>query len=319
MSVYTSVSQDELEAFLSGYDAGALVGYQGITDGMENSNYFIACDGAEYVLTLFESKSASELPYFLSLVDFLSARGVPCAVPVTNGNGNCLGELNAKPAVLFRRLPGRWLLSPGQDECEQVGRALGAMHRVGLGFDGRRADDRGLDWMRTSATRLSTHLSEADLRLLQDELNYQECYRKADLPRGVIHADLFRDNVLFSNGRLAGLIDFYTACDGCLLYDLAVTVNDWCVEEDGCVDHSRQEALIRGYSSERQITPGEADAWGVMLRRAALRFWISRLVEFHSQRPGEMALIKDPDEIKRILVSRSMGNVPPLEVGVVPS
>lgn len=310
MSVYTSVTHAQLQRFLSRYCVGELVAYRGISDGMENSNFLVRTSGGEYVLTLFEARTLQELPYYLDLVLFLSTHGAPCAAPVADGAGQYLGVLNAKPAALFERLPGDWLRSPDAQQCEALGRTLGKMHRVGRQYRPRRVNDTGLAWMQGVAEELLPRLAPDEQVLLREELSYQQRRVFESLPQGVIHGDLFRDNVLFTDtGQLSGVIDFYNACDELLLYDLAITVNDWCVEAGGGLDRTRTQALLRGYHAERPFTPAEREAWSPLLRRAALRFWLSRLREKFHPRPGEMALYKDPDEFKRQLQARRGGVV----------
>jgi len=304
MSVYTRVEREQLEDFLTNYDLGELVKQQGISDGIENTNYFVTTTKGRYVLTLFESLSAEELPFFLDLMAFLAARGVPSASPLADNSGSYLRTLNDRPAALVERLSGAWVPAPSVAQCAALGAALGRSNREGQAFKGQRANTRGPHWWRVTSEQVMDKLSEADAKMLQDELTYQASHRLDDLPRGVIHADLFRDNALFQENELTGVIDFYYACSDALLYDLAVAVNDWCSNEDGSLDEERTSAMLQGYNRERPLTDQEHRSWPVMLRAGALRFWLSRLQDKLFPRPGEMTHIKDPEEYARVLRDR---------------
>ncbi len=304
MSVFTPVGRDELEAFLRHYAVGELVDYQGISAGIENTNFFVTTTGGEYVLTLFEALSADELPYFLDLMAYLAEHDVPSAHPVADDSGRYLRTLNGKPAALVQRLPGHNVEHPNPVQCAELGRAVGHMHVVGQDFPGHRENRRGPHWWATTAERVLPKLSPDEARLLEQELAFQRRHAHDALPRGVIHADLFRDNALFVDDRLTGIIDFYYACNDVLLYDVAVTVNDWCTDAEGELDAPRLDAFLDAYRQEREFTPAEHGAWPVMLRAAALRFWLSRLQDKHFPREGELTHIKDPDVFRRILERR---------------
>ena len=304
MSVYTRIERHELEEFLRGYSVGALVDFSGISAGIENTNYFVTTSQGSYVLTLFETLNADQLPYFLDLMAHLAEHGVPCAHPVVGLQGHYLRTLKDKPAALVQRLSGSNVEHPGTAQCAAVGHALGQMHMAGLSFQGRRAPDRGPAWRAATARKVLPRLSNEHAELLKDELTYQAQHSGLQLPQGVIHADLFRDNVLFTGERLTGIIDFYYACNDALLYDLAVTVNDWCSAEDGALRPEQSSALLTAYRQQRPLQPEEHPAWPVMLRAAALRFWLSRLHDLHFPRPGEMTHTKDPEVFRRILCER---------------
>ena len=304
MSVYTPVERDELEAFLQNYALGELVEYEGISAGIENTNYFVTTSEQCMVLTLFENHGAAELGYFLDLMAFLAEHEVPSAHPIADNHGNYLRELNGKPAALVMRLNGRGIDNPTTAQCAAIGHALAQLHLAGQEFSGRRANDRGPHWWRVTRDAIFEQLDGADQALLEEELAFQTAHRFDALPRGVIHADLFRDNALFEGETLTGLIDFYYACNDVLLYDVAVTVNDWCSREDGAIDEAKALALLGAYRQVRPISEGELQAWPVMLRAAALRFWLSRLQDLHFPREGELTHIKDPNAFKRILLQR---------------
>ena len=304
MSVYTPVGRAELESFLRHYDLGALVDFEGISAGIENTNYFVTTTAGEFVLTLFEALSAEELPYFLDLMAYLAEHGVPSAHPMPDEQGRYLRTLNGKPAALVQRLPGHNVEAPNPVQCAELGKAVGHMHVVGQDFPGRRDNPRGPHWWAETAAKVLPRLAPDAARLLEAELAFQRQHAHDALPRGVIHADLFRDNALFVGDRLTGIIDFYYACNDVLLYDVAVTVNDWCTTDTGELDSPRLDAFLDAYRQERDFTAAERAAWPVMLRAAALRFWLSRLQDQLFPREGELTHIKDPDVFRQILERR---------------
>lgn len=314
MSVYTTVTREELTAFLKTYPVGELVDYEGISAGIENTNYFVDTTDGRWVLTLFERARTEDLPYFLGLMDHLAHRGVPSASPL-EGEQGLLSALNGKPAALVHRLDGRSIMNPSDRQCHEVGSVLAEMHKAGQSFRMHRADCRGMDWARGAASEVLPRLTGEDAELLRSEIEYQASHDRGDLPSGVCHNDLFRDNVLFEEDRIAGLIDFYFACNGALLYDLAVTVNDWCLMKDEHQDISRAstryEALLQGYQEVRPLEATERAAWQQMLRAASLRFWLSRLYDWHFPRDGEMTHSKDPAAFRTLLV-RHRENPPAL-------
>jgi homoserine kinase type II len=305
MSVYTTIERDELEAFLQHYPLGKLQQYEGISAGIENTNYFVDTEKGRFVLTIFESLGKDELPYFLDLMAHLAEHDVPSAHPEADNNGHYLRELKGKPAALVQRLSGKGVEQPSIKQCAALGKALGHLHVVGQSFTGQRANERGPHWWHETAKAVMPHLSEDEQSLLDNELHFQKQHEHDNLPRGVIHADLFRDNALFDGDQLTGLIDFYYACNDVLLYDVAVTVNDWCTCPDGSLDKERLDALVSAYQQERPFTQDEQQAWPVMMRAGALRFWLSRLQDKYFPREGEITHIKDPDAFKRILINRA--------------
>lgn len=306
MSVYTAVERDELEAFLTTYSVGELDDYQGISAGIENTNFFVDTADGRYVLTLFEQLLPREIPFFLELTSFLHHGGVPAAKPEHNRDGRFLSTLNGKPAALVERLTGASVDHPSEAQCAAIGEGLAKLHVVGAEFakNRHRVNDRGPRWWKATAERVMPKIPEEEAAQIQEEMRFQAMHHFPDLPRGVIHADLFRDNALFDGDKLTGIIDFYYACNSLLLYDLAVLVNDWCVEADGTLDGRRLKALLHAYHSVRPLTAAERGAWPVMLRAAALRFWLSRLQDACFPRPGEMTHIKNPDAFRDILRDR---------------
>lgn len=304
MSVFTTVTPDEASAWLKQYAIGALVDLRGISSGIENTNYFLTTTHGRHVLTLFERLAQEELPYFLTLMDHLARHGVPCPQPVANIADSLLASLNGKPASIVSCLAGSSLEDPAPMHCAQVGEALADIHLAGKTFPVQRANPRGAAWWKTVAQQLVPFLDSDAARLLNDEIRFQALHRLQDLPRGVIHADLFRDNVLFDGARLTGVIDFYFACHDVWLYDVAIAANDWCGNSDGTLDEARLLALLQAYHGARPFASIERGAWPVMLRAAALRFWVSRLYDLHFPRPGELTHAKDPGHFERILRQR---------------
>lgn len=304
MSVYTSVTRLQLESWLAAYDLGTLEDLQGIAAGIENTNYFVTTSAGRYVLTLFEKLQPEELPFYLGLMTHLSGAGVPCPRPIPNREGGVLGSLNGKPATLVSRLPGRDVAVPSVDHCQAVGRMLATMHLAGQSYPATMPNPRGMAWWRAAALEVIPRMPAHEVLLLEQELAYQARPPAAALPRGAVHADLFRDNVLFDGPAIGGVIDFYFACTETLLYDLAVTVNDWCVDDVGLLDEHRTRALLGAYHAVRPIESVERDAWPQLLRAGALRFWLSRLFDFHCPRPGELTFAKDPAHFRRILEAR---------------
>ncbi|NOX10119.1 MAG: homoserine kinase [Gammaproteobacteria bacterium] len=302
MSVYTTINQDELIEFLDTYPAGELVEYTGISDGIENTNYFVSTNSDRYVLTLFEEHSAEEMPYFLDLMAHLAEHGVPSAHPIADNAGQYLRELKRKPAALVQRLRGASVTHANTEQCAALGAALGHLHTVGQSFVPQRDNPRGAAWWSSTCTRLLPKLDTADAELIQHEIEAQSQHNFTSLPHGVIHADLFRDNALWEGDHLTGIIDFYYACSGTLLYDLAITVNDWCTQDNGSLDTQRSQAMLHAYAQQRTFLNEENAAWPMLLRAAALRFWLSRLQDYHFPREGEMTHTKDPQVYKNILL-----------------
>lgn len=304
MSVYTIIKRDELENFLSHYSLGTLVEYEGIDAGIENTNYFVTSENGEFVLTIFEEIGFDALPYYLSYMAHLSDHGMPTAHPIADLNGDYVREFKGKPAAIVRRLEGNSVMTPTVSHCAAVGHALAQMHVVGDSFERSLQNPRGLNWSEDTASHVINKLPEDEQLLLKEEIEYRKQVPNSNLPVGVIHADLFRDNVMFKVHTLSGIIDFYYACNDYLLYDLAITVNDWCILDTGDIDSERYRSLINAYSSVRGFHQQEEAAWQYMLRAAALRFWLSRLKDKLFPKDGEITHIKDPDIFKKILLSR---------------
>lgn len=311
MAVFTHVSADELSRWLEGYELGELVRFEGIASGIENSNFFVDTGAGRFVLTLFEVLGAEQLPFYLRLMQHLAARGIPCPDPMPDRQGRLLGELNGKPAALVSRLAGDVVMNPDSRHCVLIGSLLARMHRAAADFEDGLPNLRGLSWWFEVAPAVRPFLDDGQRRMLDDELLAQQRFAATPayraLGRGPVHADLFRDNVLFETEgpRLGGVIDFYFAGVDTWLYDLAVAVNDWCIDEhSGALDPARAGAMLGAYRAERRFSEAEREAWPMMLRAAALRFWLSRLFDYHRPRPAEMVTPKDPIHFEQILRAR---------------
>ena len=311
MSVYTAVSEDELARWLERYSVGRLAALEPIKSGIENTNYFVTTSQGRYVLTLFERLPAAELPFYLDLMAHLARHGIPCPAPIADLSDHYLGELNGKPAALVTRLPGRSIERPGTEECGELGMLLGRMHLAARSYAAYLDNPRGPKWWKFAAAEVRQFLEKSHLDLLERELQFQAGHRFPDLPRGPVHADLFRDNALFERGRVSGVIDFYFAGVDCLAYDVAVCVNDWCLVDpasDVRLERGRARALLAGYHAVRPFEPAEREAWPALLRAAALRFWLSRLYDFHLPRPGMLVHAHDPEHFRRVLELRAGGD-----------
>jgi homoserine kinase type II len=301
MAVFTRVSEQDISAWLSDYSLGSLLELQGIPAGIENTNYFVTTSNGRFVLTLFEVLKADELPFYLNLMSHLARHGIPCPAPVANGKNHFLGELNGKPACIVSRLSGKSVTQPSVANCAAVGAMLGQMHNASLSFGGTMENPRGAAWRTNTAQQVKRFLAAEDAALLESEVALHANFPSDKLPRGIIHGDLFRDNVLMDGERVGGLIDFYFACSDAFVYDLAITLNDWCMGNEQKLDTARAQAMLKAYQSVRPLSQAEIDVWPMTLRVAALRFWISRLFDLHLPRDGEMVMPHDPDHFKRIL------------------
>jgi homoserine kinase type II len=303
MAVFTSVSEAELTAWLGNYSLGQLLALQGIASGIENTNYFVTTSNGRFVLTLFEILGVEELPFYLNLMAHLARHGIPCPDPVANRANQFLGTLNGKPACIVSRLSGKSTTAPSRAQCAAIGAMLGQVHIAGQSFSQIMPNPRGAAWRAATAPQVRPFMDAPQAALLESEVALQARQDWASLPQGVIHADLFRDNVLLEEDRVSGLIDFYFACSDALLYDVAITVNDWCTHADGTLDASKTQTLLRAYHAVRPLTEHEHSAWPLLLRAAALRFWLSRLFDKYLPRNGELINAHDPRRFERILKS----------------
>ena len=313
MSVFTPVSEGQLAAWLKNYSVGTLGALEPIASGIENTNYFVTTTQGRYVLTLYERLPAAELPFYLELMAHLARHGIPCPAPVADLGDRYLSELNGKPATLVTRLTGISLEKPGEDDCAELGALLARMHLAGRSYGGYLENPRGPKWWRRAAGYLRGVLDPASAERIEAELNFQAQHRFTDLPRGAVHADLFRDNALFDGGRISGVFDFYFAGIDCFAYDIAVCANDWCLVDpagDLRLNERKTLALLDAYHAIRPLVAAEREAWPVMLRTAALRFWLSRLHDMHLPRPGVLVKVHDPEHFGAILALRAAPGAP---------
>jgi homoserine kinase type II len=305
LAVYTDVSDEELAAFVARYDIGAVLAAKGIAEGVENSNYLLHTEQGFYILTLYEKRVKEEdLPFFIGLMEHLAARGLTCPLPVKDRAGSALGRLAGRPAAIVTFLDGMGVRRPGVAHCAGVGAALARLHLAGADFGMRRANALSVGgWRplyeaaRDRADSVQPGLAEHAGNALAD----LERHWPKGLPEGVIHADLFPDNVFFLGPRLTGLIDFYFACTDSLAYDLAVCLNAWCFEQDGSYNLTKGRAMIAAYERDRPLTPAEVAALPLLARGAAMRFMLTRLVDWLNVPPGALVRPKDPLEYYRKL------------------
>ncbi len=303
MSVYTVVDQAELEDFLADYEQGSLVSFEGISAGIENTNYFVDTTEGRFVLTIFEHHSFEELPYFLNIMAFMADHQIPTAHPKPTLKGHYLKELKGKPAALVERLTGSGVEHPSPLQCQIMAENLAKFHLAGQQYEQTRANDRDIDWMQQTFASIKRYLSEDEITLIASELAYQAKQTWDQLPQSVIHADLFCDNALFDGDVLSGIIDLYYACNAPMLYDLAVMVNDWCRAQNGTLEEEKVVAVLSAYQAVRPLTETELSLWKAALRLGALRFLLSRLQDQHQPREGEMTQIKDPTVFKKLLIA----------------
>ena len=301
MSVYTVINRPELETFLQDYTVGELQSFEGISAGIENTNYFVNTTDGQFVLTIFEHHSFDELPYFLNIMAFMAEHRIPTAHPIATQQGDYLQAIQGKPAALVQRLKGSGVEHPSETQCAVMGEQMARFHLAGQDYQQYRANDRDVDWMEATFELLKPQLDAETRQMIADELAFQKQQPWQDLPQGVIHADLFCDNALFDGDTLTGIIDLYYACNAALLYDLAVMVNDWCRNPDCSFDTQKIDKMVHAYQSQRPLNEAEKQAWPAALRLAALRFWLSRLKDKILPREGEMTQIKDPDVFKAVL------------------
>ncbi|MEN9966099.1 MAG: Homoserine kinase [Pseudomonadota bacterium] len=306
MSVYTSVNIEELKIWLQDYALDNLTDYQGIKSGITNTNYFLMTAHDRFVLTLFEKNTIEDLPYFVDLMAHLAKNSFLCPKPIFKNNGTALSILKNKPALIVTCLKGKELNKPEVKHCKAVGASLAELHMKSANFTAQHQNTRALNWIKKTAETLFSELPQDESLLLREEILYQE-KKNYKLPKSTIHGDLFRDNVLFLNDQVSGFIDFYYACTDYLILDVAIAVNDWCVNNDGSFDEARLNAFLDAYKKIRSFNDDEDQAWNDILRLASLRFWVSRLNDFYHIEEGELTFIKDPDHFKKILKQRISG------------
>ena len=302
MAVYTEVTDDALSGFLAGYDLGCVLSFKGIAEGVENSNFLLITAKGPFILTLYEKRvSEGDLPFFIGLMEHLALRGVTCPQPVRARNGEALGRLAERSAAIVTFLDGLWLRRPLAQHCRQVGEALARMHEAGSDFALRRPNALSIDSWQPLFAAAEARADDVSPGLAEETAAEIAALRgvwPANLPSGVIHADLFPDNVFFLGERLSGLIDFYFACDDFFAYDLGVCLNAWCFEPDGEFNVSKGRAMIEGYQRVRRLTSVEVEALPILARGSALRFMLTRLVDWLNVPPGALVAPKDPLEYR---------------------
>jgi homoserine kinase type II len=309
MAVFTALTNADVGRLLRQYSIGGLRALQGIASGIENSNFFLTTDSGEWVLTVFERLTFSQLPFYLELMQHLARRDLPVPMPCETRVGALLAEVRGKPVAIVDRLPGRWIESPSPAHCARVGDLLARMHLAAHDYPRFQPNLRGIGWWKDALARLEPSLSDDVFQELAEEVIYQDSFVRSaafeQMPSGPVHADLFRDNVLWVDDRIGGVIDFYFAGCTLWLYDLAVAANDWCVDvASGEFELSRAQALLDAYHAVRPLTEVEHQSWRTVLRGAALRFWISRLYDLHLPRDAHTLTPHDPTRFELTLKQR---------------
>ncbi len=313
MAVYTEVSFAQADTLVQALGLGPLTELRGIRSGIENTNYYATSTRGQWVLTLFERLTPKQLPYYLQLMQHLAKQGIPVPAPQADAAGELLHTLAGKPAAVVSRLPGSHRLTPTAPHCEQVGAMLARMHRAGATFALQQPHLRGLPWWQQTLPAVLPHVTATQRALLTDELDFQQAVAQSaagsGLPRGSIHADLFRDNVMFDDtageDRLCGFFDFYFAGTDTLLFDIAVCLNDWCIDHrSGALIDTLALPFLAAYQSQRLLTPAELLLLPAAMRAAALRFWLSRLWDWHLPRSAALLQAKDPAHFERVLRDR---------------
>lgn len=304
MSVFTTLSLDEVRLWLAPFNVGELQTLRGIAAGITNTNYFVETTESRFVLTVFEKNDFDELPYFVQLMTHLSQHGIQCPSPIVDKDGVALHRIHGKPALMVSCLRGSDVSQPNLTQIEAVAQTLARMHLAGMAFHEQSHNQRGQGWRVMTAQQVMPKLAPVQQHLLQEELQFQHGLDLSGLPHGVIHGDLFRDNVLFDGNVLGGFIDFYYACHDVLAYDVAIAVNEWCVDANGAFVDNKLAVFMNAYHAVRPFTAEEKSFWPALLRRAALRFWLSRLYDFYYPVAGELTHAKDPAHFERVLLNR---------------
>lgn len=312
MSVYTSISDNEFSEILKTYSLGQFISSQGIQAGVENTNYFITTSKGDYVFTLFEKINQQELNLYISLLQELTSAGIACPQPQPDIHHQTINNIKGKPFIFVSRLKGNNLTTVNSTHCEAIATELAKLHSTPLSISNSSnpllKNRRGKSWRKNTAQKIINKLPADDANLLSSELAFYQSFDDSTLPRGIIHADLFKDNAIFNNDQLSGIIDLYDACYDTYLYDVAITVNAWCTNEKGELTESLLDSFLNSYQSLRPLTDSEKQAWPIMLRIAAMRFWISRLEDSFDQRQGDLTHCKDPSEYRRILSQHITAN-----------
>jgi homoserine kinase type II len=311
MAVFTPVTLDDCRPWMAQFPLGQILAIRGIASGIENSNFFIDTEQGGFVLTIFENLTFEQLPFYVKLMRHLADKGVLVPAPIANNSGELVVALHGKPAAIVTKLTGTSQMSPMPSHCAEVGTMLAHMHIAAQDFLLAQPNLRGLQWWQENVPAALGFLSDDNRELMQSELDFQLALSKCSifqgLPKGPVHADLFRNNVMFDGERLTGFFDFYFAGCDTWLFDVAVTINDWCIHlETGQLDMTRVNAMLNAYHAVRPFTSDESLAWQGMLRGAAFRFWLSRVIDFYKPREAEMLTPHDPTHFERILRLRRL-------------
>jgi homoserine kinase type II len=313
LAVYTDITEGELGAFLKEYALGELLSYKGIAEGSENSNFLMHTSSGAYILTLYEKRvESADLPFFLGLMEHLAKKGISCPLPVHRRDGQVIGQLAGRPAAVITFLEGMWMRRPTVAHCREVGKALASLHLAGAGFPLSRENALGIEGWRKLWDGARARADEVEPGLAAEvDRDFDELGRRwpAALPAGIIHADLFPDNVFFLGDRLSGLIDFYFACNDLFAYDVATGLNAWCFEKDHAFNLTKGAALLSGYQSVRPLSTAEKQALPVLARGSALRFMLTRLYDWLTIPDGALVLKRDPTEyIRKLRFHRQVGS-----------
>jgi homoserine kinase type II len=309
MAVFTPVTLEDVRQWIAQFPLGEALALKGIASGIENSNFFLTTEHGEYVLTIFENLTFEQLPFYLQLMRHLAEHGVLVPAPVANAQGELCVPLQGKPAAIVSKLEGSSQMDPQPVHCAAVGAMLAHMHLAGRDFPLQQPNLRGIDWWHEAAQAVLPFLQASEAQLLSAEMAFQDAFHAspsyAALQQGPVHADLFRNNVMFDGARLTGFFDFYFAGCDTWLFDVAVTVNDWCIDlQTGVLDEARVRAMLDAYHAVRPFTAAEQSGWQACLRAGALRFWLSRLFDLHLPREAEILTPHDPGHFERILRER---------------
>lgn len=321
MAVYTDITEDDLTSFLTAYDVGELLSYKGIAEGVENTNFLLHTTRGAFILTLYEKRvDRGDLPFFLGLMHHLAERGLSCPLPLPRNDGALLGELSGRPAAVISFLEGMWLRKPAAQHCREVGRALAEMHLAGADFSITRKNALSVGGWRPLWEKSAERADEVEKGLEREiagELAFLEANWPAGLPAGVIHADLFQDNVFFIGDRLSGLIDFYFACNDLLAYDVSICLNAWCFEKDASYNLTKGAALLAGYQSVRPLQDAELEALPLLCRGSAIRFMLTRLYDWLTIPDGPLIKKRDPLEyLRRMRFHRQIRSASEYGVGL---
>ena len=304
MSVYTKISHNEMNQHLDKYSIGSLISLTGISDGIENTNYLLKTDQNEFIFTIFENLNNNNIADYLYLMNHLNKKKLLCPKVMKSRDGRLFIDIKGKPSAIIQKLSGKSILNTDDSHCSFIGELLANFHNYGKDFEIELINTRDINWCIKSFKKLSDVLTTDQSNLINTAIDMQKIFLEQKLPIGIIHADLFRDNVLFDKGLVSGMIDFYYSYKGALIYDLAVVVNDWCSDDNGKIIFSKYKSLVGSYNINRPITKDENTFWGHALISAALRFYLSRLLDLHFPKIGEMTHVKDPLVFENILIDR---------------